>query len=156
MFVSMRAYARHRGVSLAAVQKAIRSGRIDLEPGGIDTAQADLEWARNTGTRSRQFRVGDKQSRQPPLAYLSNEGEDRLHGVLEAAARLDGHLAQLAQLEIGERERRLVSREKVEASMLEMAHHTAHVLANESNSANVETILVNQIRAALRTVTTAV
>ena len=50
MGVSIRAYARHRGVSHAAIQKAIAAGRIAAEPDGtIDPAKADADWSANTG-----------------------------------------------------------------------------------------------------------
>ena len=49
MGLSIRAYARHRGVTDTAVHKAIRSGRIEaLADGTIDSDQADAQWARNT------------------------------------------------------------------------------------------------------------
>ncbi len=49
--MSQRAYARHRGVALSAVQKAISSGRIStLADGRIDPAAADAAWAQNTNT----------------------------------------------------------------------------------------------------------
>ena len=49
MELSIRAYARHRGVTDTAVHKAIRSGRIEALPDGtIDSDQADAQWARNT------------------------------------------------------------------------------------------------------------
>ena len=49
MGLSIRAYARHRGVTDTAVHKAIRSGRIEALPDGtIDSDQADAQWARNT------------------------------------------------------------------------------------------------------------
>jgi len=49
MGLSIRAYARHRGVTDTAVHKAIRSGRIEaLADGTIDADQADAQWARNT------------------------------------------------------------------------------------------------------------
>ena len=49
MGVSLREYARRRGVSHTAVQKAIASGRIGTEPDGtIDSDRADLEWEANT------------------------------------------------------------------------------------------------------------
>ena len=49
MGLSIRAYARHRGVSHVAVKKAIDSGRITPEPDGtIEPNRADLEWAQNT------------------------------------------------------------------------------------------------------------
>lgn len=49
MGVSIRAYAKHRGVVHGAVQKAIDSGRISTLPdGSIDIEQADREWQQNT------------------------------------------------------------------------------------------------------------
>ena len=49
MGLSIRAYARHRGVTDTAVHKAIRSGRIEALPDGtIDSDHADAQWARNT------------------------------------------------------------------------------------------------------------
>ncbi len=59
MGLSIRAYARHRGVTDTAVHKAIRAGRITPEAdGSIDAAKADSEWVRNsapprTGTQAR-------------------------------------------------------------------------------------------------------
>jgi hypothetical protein len=49
MGISIRAYARHRGVTDTAVHKAIRAGRITPEADGtIDADRADREWARNS------------------------------------------------------------------------------------------------------------
>ena len=49
MGISIRAYARHRGVTDTAVRKAIQTGRITPEADGtIDSARADRDWARNT------------------------------------------------------------------------------------------------------------
>ena len=45
MGVSIRAYARQRGVSHVAVLRAAKSGRIPLEADGtIDPAKADAAW----------------------------------------------------------------------------------------------------------------
>jgi len=50
MGLSIRAYARHRGVSHSAVRKAIAAGRITPEPDGtIEPGKADAEWLANTG-----------------------------------------------------------------------------------------------------------
>jgi hypothetical protein len=63
MGLSIRAYARHRGVSDAAVRKAIAAGRITPEADGtLDAERIDAEWARNTeaprnGTRAKPVRV---------------------------------------------------------------------------------------------------
>ena len=49
MGLSIRAYARHRGVSHVAVKKAIDTGRITpLADGTLDPEKADQEWAQNT------------------------------------------------------------------------------------------------------------
>lgn len=49
MGLSIRAYARHRGVSHVAVKKAIDTGRITALPDGtIDPDTADVQWAQNT------------------------------------------------------------------------------------------------------------
>ena len=51
MGLSIRAYARHRGVSHVAVIKAIEAGRITQEADGtINPEQADREWAQNTAS----------------------------------------------------------------------------------------------------------
>ena len=50
--ISIRAYAAHRGVSPHAVQKAVRSRRIQLVNGKIDIETADIDWARNTRPRA--------------------------------------------------------------------------------------------------------
>ena len=63
MGISIRAYARHRGVSDAAVRKAIAAGRVTPEADGtLDPERADAEWSRNTdaprtGTRARAVRA---------------------------------------------------------------------------------------------------
>ena len=49
MGISRRAYARHRGCVESAVRKAIKAGRITLEPDGtIDPERADAEWDSQT------------------------------------------------------------------------------------------------------------
>ena len=49
MGLSIRAYARHRGVSHVAVLRAAKAGRVPLEADGtIDPAKADIAWERST------------------------------------------------------------------------------------------------------------
>ena len=49
MGVSRRSYAAQRGVSEAAVRKAIATGRITtLQDGTIDPDRADSEWGAQT------------------------------------------------------------------------------------------------------------
>ncbi len=52
MSLSIRAYARERGVSEAAVRKAIRTGRITPRAdGSIDPQTANAQWPRNSAPR---------------------------------------------------------------------------------------------------------
>jgi hypothetical protein len=49
MGISIRAYARQRGVSHVAVLRAIKHGRVELEADGIlDPQKADASWERTT------------------------------------------------------------------------------------------------------------
>ena len=72
MGISIRAYARHRGVSDAAVRKAIAAGRITPEADGtIDAERVDREWARNSdaprnGTATRAVKVSVPESSTTP------------------------------------------------------------------------------------------
>ena len=81
MGISIRAYARHRGVTDTAVHKAIRSGRITPEPDGtIDSERVDQEWERNTdtarkGTRERAATVNFQHTDTP-----SSEKQDAPNG----------------------------------------------------------------------------
>ena len=64
MGLSIRAYARHRGVSHVAVKKAIDTGRITPLPDGtIDPVVADAQWAANTTPTRRS--VADVASDKP-------------------------------------------------------------------------------------------
>ena len=75
MGISIRAYARHRGVTDTAVHKAIRAGRITPEADGTsDADRADREWERNsdvpkTGTRAKAAKVAVPETGTP-----SNDG----------------------------------------------------------------------------------
>jgi hypothetical protein len=54
MGLSVRAYARHRGVSHVAVLKAVNAGRIAREPDGtIDPVKADAAWDAETDPAKR-------------------------------------------------------------------------------------------------------
>ena len=57
MGVSQREYARMRGVSLSAVQKAIKYGRIRLNADkSITPEQADIDWQQNTNPARNKFK----------------------------------------------------------------------------------------------------
>jgi hypothetical protein len=69
MGLSIRAYARHRGVSHVAVKKAIDTGRITPLPDGtIDPVAADAQWAANTTLTHRSVAAEPREAPQAPAA----------------------------------------------------------------------------------------
>ena len=57
MGISIRAYARLRGVAESTVRKALKSGRIAADADGtIDPEKADAAWAANTNAAKRRRR----------------------------------------------------------------------------------------------------
>jgi hypothetical protein len=74
MGLSIRAYARQRGVSHVAVLRAVKQGRLVLEPDGtIDAAKADASWERSS----------DPARRKPPVEKLRPVAEAAVGSVRE-------------------------------------------------------------------------
>ena len=74
MGLSIRAYARHRGVSHVAVKKAIDTGRIrPLPDGTIDPAAADAQWAANTAPTRRSVADLPSDKSAPQLSAATRE-----------------------------------------------------------------------------------
>ena len=74
MGLSIRAYARHRGVSHVAVKKAIDTGRISQLPDGtIDPAAADAQWAANTAPTRRSVADLPSDKSAPQLSAATRE-----------------------------------------------------------------------------------
>jgi hypothetical protein len=165
--VSLRAYAKHRGVSLRAVQKAIQSGRIRPTPEGkLDPAQADADWERNTGPRAgRSIAVPSPPPRPPaqPSAAEPPRAELGGAGVLDyarARAIHEHYKARKAKLEYEEKLGKLLSRDEVTVAafnrfrtfrdgMLNIPDRVAAQLAAETDPAKVHEVLRTEIRKAL-------
>ena len=108
--LSIRGYARHRGVSHTAVQKAIQSGRISVEPDGtLDPAKAYAEWEKNT--RSSKGSVASAAIAQASGGVDFNK----------ARAVKETYNARLAKLTYEERMGQLVSVEEVKLGAFNMA-----------------------------------
>ena len=154
MGISIRAYARHRGVTDTAVHKAIRSGRITPEADGtIDSDRADREWARNSdvpkaGTRAKAAKVAVPEGSSDGPAALPTGGASLLQArtvneVVKAQtnkvrlARLKGELvdrpqaiAHVFKLARSERDAWLNWPARISAQMaakLNIDPHTMHV-----------------------------
>jgi hypothetical protein len=111
--VSLRAYAKHRGVTLKAVQKAIESGRIHPNADGkIDTDRADAEWARNTAPKVRRT----ASISNPPARAEQPRTESASGGGLDyamARAIIANYEARLVKLDYEERIKKLVKADEV-------------------------------------------
>lgn len=131
MGISIRGYARRRGVSDAAVRKAIAAGRIPQEADGtIDPARADAAWAANTGVPRADGRGQARGARPAPAAAaesvrqtLREEGLPAGGALTFAAARTahEAAKAHLARLRLQERRGQVVDRARAAALVFRLA-----------------------------------
>lgn len=100
--MSLRAYSRHRGCTLRAVQKAIESKRIAKTPEGqIDSDAADVAWQANTDHGH--YRNPARQELKPHQTTTYTD----------ARALRESYTAQLARLEYEQKAGELVSAREV-------------------------------------------
>ena len=137
MGLSIRAYAQHRGVSHTAVAKAIKSGRICLEPDGkIDPAKADAQWERNTlpsqRLNSRAAKPAAKGETPPVSTPVSTSAKREQQPPLETGrttapdyqtsrAIREAYAARLAKLEYEERTGKLLNADEVKVKYFNLA-----------------------------------
>jgi len=163
--LSLARYAKHRGVVTAAVHKAIVEGRLSksVKRKGqgyqIDVELADQEWAANTDTGSGYpAHAKNAGTIPPPSAAPSSDDEPITYA--EARAQHERFKARLAQLELEEREGKLVEAEVVKQqafrvarmvrdSLLNLPDRVAGELAAETNQFKVHQRLTLEIRRAL-------
>jgi hypothetical protein len=129
MGLSIRAYARHRGVSHVAVKKAIDTGRITtLADGTIDPETADAQWAKNTipprraaapeKSRPSNARVLPEREVPEPAAPPLSDGGTSL---LQARTINEVLKAQLHKVELAQRKGELVDRAQAVALVFKLA-----------------------------------
>lgn len=124
MSMSLRAYARHRGVVLSAVQKAIASGRIRPESdGGINSAKADAQWDQHTRpvqpTAPKVTTAGRPVTLPTPAAHSGDDA--RGVDYHKARAVRETYAARLAKLEFEERSGKLISVDEVSVKHFNLA-----------------------------------
>ena len=92
--VSMREYAKIRGVRLNAVQTAVKSGRIHKTTDGkIDVEKANQEWLQNTDpSKSRHpesfFEHGNENTKVSPSSFQQAKTADVYYRAMIAKAKL--------------------------------------------------------------------
>ena len=144
MLLSRREYAAHRGVTVAAVQKAVETGRITLIDGKIDPEKADKEWVENTNPIYNTPRTDDSSSNPYQKSKIMKTTYD----------------AMLKKLEYEERVGKLVSRAQVESDVFAASRATRdHLLMipkrvapriiGQNSISEIEYILKQEITSAL-------
>lgn len=150
MKLSMRGYAKHRGVSVQAVSRAVKEGRIKLtRDKKIDVAKADKEWEANT----------QKQAGSDTAVIATG-----LPTYAESRAAREAYAALREKQEYELRARTLVPRDQVlkmlqtiigtaRATLLSLPTALAPVLAIESTERKCQEILQASIHEALHELT---
>jgi phage terminase Nu1 subunit (DNA packaging protein) len=150
-------YARHRGVSRAAVSQAISAGRISLVLGpdgtkGIDPAVADVQWAANTDQA--------QSARANASKRLPGNGDPHGADYLKSRARREQAEADMAEMRAAELAGQLVSAERVRLAASRMARmlrdavlgvpsRIAPTIAAETDAHLIEQALLASLRRAL-------
>jgi len=118
MLGSLRAYAKHRkesglpGQSLAAVQKALASGRIKSTGDKIDFAQADRDWHLNTNVKQQR-----RPPSSPPPSVRAHQMLEEDKSYLEAQRQLEWIKVQKENLELQKRRREVLEKTELQESL---------------------------------------
>jgi len=177
--LSIRGYARHRGVSHTAVRKALATGRITLaEDGKIDPQSADEQWTTSTNlSKPRNSITGVPKKRralgspsdalgspgfdEPVAPPLAEAGATRLASSYAASrAAREAYLARLAKLDFEQRSGKLVDADEVRVqifglgrrmrdALMGLPDRLAPVLAGQTDQAEIHRLLAQEIMASL-------
>jgi hypothetical protein len=137
--LSIRAYARHRGVTHRAVQKAIAAGRITKGHDGLlDPRTVDQQWASNTDeTKSRNSVSGNpkwrRTSGEPSLPASSDRSIGRSaadSSYIKSRAIREGYSARLAKLEFELKMGSVLSADVVRVTAFNLARRCRDMLLN--------------------------
>jgi len=122
MGLSIRAYARHRGVTESAVRKAIATGRITPQVDGlIDADSADAQWARNTAPPRRG--AGARTAASTASQHMDAQSLPAGGGTSLLQARTVNEVlkAKIRQVDLAERKEALIDRAKTLAQVFKLA-----------------------------------
>lgn len=135
--VTKSEYARMRGVSEAAVRKAVKDGRITLIDGKIDPSVADIQWQQNSrprvGSRSSSTirssgpgasRPAESEQGNDPGDAQDRDGAPAPGGHFDyekSRAAREHHEALMAEMRYLERSQQLCETSRVELAMADIA-----------------------------------
>jgi hypothetical protein len=130
--LSIRKYAEHRGVSPAAVRKAISSGRIERSADGtIDAESADAAWGKNTDSARQRVNATPRRAsdRAVPSETVASVRETlRENGEAAGTGRMTFVEARTAN-EIIKAQRARLKLRKEKGELVDVTKATAHVHA---------------------------
>ena len=116
MGVSLREYARRRGVTEGAVRKAVKTGRITPEPdGSIDVEKADKEWVENTLDPKIKT---DTPHMEESIPADSSSGGKPSYTKIKTAHEL--YKAQMTQLALQEKKGQLIHKDMVKTQVYKL------------------------------------
>jgi hypothetical protein len=139
--VSIRGYAKHRGVSHTAVEKAVKQGRIRTVDGKIDVEQADRDWNRNSSPVNKPKAAPRAAAAPEPLVAGPSFAQSR--------AVREAYEARLAKLTWEERIKKLINADEVRVSAYNFSRMIRDRLFNVPD--RVVGAVLAEIRAALTT-----
>ena len=127
--ITQSAYAKRRHCSKAAVRKAVLTGRITLNADGLlDPEVADQQWLQNTVAR-----VGSRSSRIASVPAPTNAAKpDEVADYGESRAKREAAEAEIATLQLGTMNGRLLDRSRVEAGAYTAARMLRDALEGSS------------------------
>lgn len=164
-FLSARQYAKARGVSHTAVNKAIAAGKIPLINGKIDPVQADAAWEENRDPRQ-SSKMADAARELTGQPVEEGAGERRTIGQPERGtfryAQLQHEMAKAARttLEVQKLQGKVIDTDVVKREigdlisnakrrLLAMGNALAPELASESDPAKCQAIIEAEVHDAL-------
>ena len=130
MGVSLREYARRRGVSHVAVIKAIKAGRLTPEPDGtLDPAKADAQWDARTDPARRPEPPEDESAQADDTAAADTPAEPRPPAPAGESAPQGAATFTQARTahEIAKAQRARIQVQRLREEVVDRGHATAEV-----------------------------
>jgi len=158
--LSQRAYAKHIGMSEAAVRKAIKTGRINLDQNNkINPEVADRQWSENTDP-SKQRNISNNDN---ILTANNTSNQETVNSNLtyqKSRAVKETYEAKLRKLEYDIKSGKFIEAAKVKISafnaarmvrdkLLNIPNQAAPMIINKSDIFEIKQILKNHITKAL-------
>jgi len=162
--MGIREYSRHRGVTPAAVRKALKAGRITAVDGKIDPEIADSQWRSNTDeTKPRNSVSGNPggaarmPASSPAKTFARTPGLPQTGSYAAARAARETFEARLRELDLKVRTGKLIPVEQVRVAafnmnrrardlLLAIPDRVAAVIAGMADPAEVHRVLTEELR----------